>query len=96
MMVLIIYDITDDRLRTKVADTLLAYGLTRVQKSAFLGPLTKERLKDLKVKLNRMIQGQRANIQFYPLCPNCYIRRREIGVPTVPKYPIEQEAIIIV
>ncbi len=95
-MVLIIYDITDDNLRNKVANTLLAYGLTRVQKSAFLGPLTKERLKDLKARLNRMIQGQRANIQFYPLCPHCCYRRDEIGVPTVPRYPVKEEAIIIV
>jgi len=61
-MVLIIYDITDDNLRLKVANTLLAYGLTRVQKSAFLGPLTKERLKDLKIRLLRMIQEKRANM----------------------------------
>ena len=96
MIVLIIYDITDDNLRNKVANTLLAYGLTRVQKSAFLGPLTRERLKDLKIRLSRMIQEQRANIQFYPLCPHCYIRRDEIGVPTVPRYPIREEAVIIV
>ena len=96
MMVLIIYDITDDSLRLKVANILLAYGLIRVQKSAFLGQLTRERLKDLKVKIKRMIEGERANVQFYPLCPQCLSRRHEIGVPTVPKYPILKEAILVV
>ncbi len=96
MKVLIIYDITDDKLRQKVADTLTAYGLTRVQKSAFLGTLRKETLKDLKAKLKRLIKQQRANIQFYPLCPQCYHRKEEIGTPTVNTKPITKEEIILV
>jgi len=96
MRILVIYDITDDKLRQKVADTLTAYGLTRVQKSAFLGTLTKETLKDLKAKLKRQIKQQKANIQFYPLCPQCYRRREEIGTPSVNTIPLTREEIILV
>lgn len=39
---LIAYDISHDRLRTKMADHLLAIGLLRVQKSVYLGKV-KER-----------------------------------------------------
>ena len=34
---ILIYDIPDDRLRSKVADACLEYGLDRIQYSAFLG-----------------------------------------------------------
>ena len=93
---LVIYDITDDNLRNKVANVLMAYGLVRVQKSAFLGKLTSEQLKDLRARIQRMIKGERANIQFYPLCPHCYIRRQEIGVPTVERPLIARGAIVLV
>ena len=35
--VVLIYDIEDDRLRTRVADICLNYGLGRIQFSAFFG-----------------------------------------------------------
>jgi len=94
-MVLVVYDITDDGLRARVASVLLAYGLTRVQKSAFLGRLTRERLKDLKVRIRRMIEGERANVQFYPLCPQCFSRRSELGVPTVPKVEVLRGVVVV-
>ena len=34
---LLVYDIPDDRKRTKIADACLDYGLDRIQFSAFLG-----------------------------------------------------------
>jgi len=36
MNCIVIYDIVDDGLRSKVADTCLDYGLARIQYSAFL------------------------------------------------------------
>ncbi|RLE57910.1 MAG: CRISPR-associated endonuclease Cas2 [Thermoprotei archaeon] len=87
--VLVIYDITDDELRQKVADTLHRYGLARVQKSAFLGKLPSARLRDLATKLQELIRGKRANIQIYKLCKHCYSTKIVMGVPTV--NPLEYE-----
>jgi len=39
MQCLVVYDIPDDRVRGKVADICLDYGLDRIQYSAFLGDL---------------------------------------------------------
>ena len=47
MIYLICYDITDDRVRTKVADKLIQLGLTRIQYSVFMGPLKAHLKKDL-------------------------------------------------
>ncbi|NPA69645.1 MAG: CRISPR-associated endonuclease Cas2 [Crenarchaeota archaeon] len=81
--ILVIYDITDDNLRQKVADILHSYGLSRIQKSAFFGYLINARIKDLAAKLRKMIRNQRANIQIYVLCSQCLTRRIILGVPTV-------------
>ena len=39
---LVIYDIEDDRIRLKISETCLDYGLVRIQFSAFLGTLESE------------------------------------------------------
>ena len=41
MHCLVVYDISDDKLRTKVADILMDYGLDRIQYSAFAGKLAR-------------------------------------------------------
>ena len=39
----VIYDIVDDRIRKKIADVCLDYGLKRIQYSAFLGDINTTR-----------------------------------------------------
>ena len=81
MHVLVIYDITDDKLRSRVADFLKSKGLTRVQKSAFIGPLTSSERADLIAGLRRLVRGHdKVNIQVYPLTEASYRRRVVIGV----------------
>ena len=50
MKIMVIYDITNDKERTKIADICLDYGLERIQKSAFLG--------ELDVKLRVQLVGE--------------------------------------
>lgn len=47
MNCLLIYDITDNRIRTKVADVCMDYGMNRIQYSAFLGDLQRTYQKEL-------------------------------------------------
>ncbi|NJL05964.1 MAG: CRISPR-associated endonuclease Cas2, partial [Chloroflexaceae bacterium] len=42
MRVLVLYDISDDRARQRVADACLDYGLERVQFSVFVGALSRD------------------------------------------------------
>ena len=52
---LISYDIGDDQRRKKVADSLLYFGLYRVQYSVFAGSLRKSLLPRVEQRLNKIL-----------------------------------------
>lgn len=100
MRYIIIYDITDDRLRSAVAKELKNYGLTRVQLSGFLGALPRHRLNSLLTRLNAMLKngedkpGSRRNIQVYPICNRCFSKRMVIGA--LKPIPEGDEGIVVI
>lgn len=49
--VLVLYDISDDRIRTRVSDVCKDYGLDRIQFSAYSGRLTKAAREELEIRL---------------------------------------------
>lgn len=65
---LVIYDIEDDRLRTKAADRCLDYGLVRIQYSAFWGPLDANRRQELYLKLKDLLDGEHGRIVVLTVC----------------------------
>ena len=79
MDTVIIYDITDNGLRARVARALLEYGCIRIQKSAFYGILNRNTREKLRLRLEKMMYGQEGNIQFYPLCSKCFALKDSIG-----------------
>ena len=89
MRYLIIYDITDDNLRNHVSELLKDYGLQRIQYSAFIGNLRRDKLNSLTVDLRRLIGEAVENVQIYPLCDVCFRGRREIGKPK--KYEFKEK-----
>ncbi len=48
---LVIYDIEDDKIRLKISETCLDYGLVRIQFSAFLGTLNRNKREELFLRL---------------------------------------------
>ena len=68
MQTLIVYDIPNDRIRGKVADVCLDYGLDRIQWSAFLGDLARTYQEELWQKLSDVLGKQPGNIQLFPIC----------------------------
>ena len=76
---MVIYDITDDELRNKVASFLKSKGLKRVQKSAFVGDISYSQMRDVEAGLSILVRGAKANIQIYPLTPASFSQRRVIG-----------------
>ena len=75
MQCLVVYDISNDKIRTKVADACLDYGLDRIQFSAFLGDLARTHQEELLLKIGEQL-GQRAgNIQLFPICKKDWQRR---------------------
>lgn len=72
---IVVYDIPDDRLRAKVADICLDYGLQRIQFSAFLGPLAPSHQEELLAKIKKRAGKKEANVQIFPICERCWAKR---------------------
>jgi len=69
--VVIAYDITDDRRRLRVMDTLADYGCVRVNYSVFEGLLSRSGLVKVRAAINRIIDRREDNVRFYILCEGC-------------------------
>jgi CRISPR-associated protein Cas2 len=70
MRCLFIYDIPDDRKRTKIADACLDYGLDRIQYSAFFGNISRNYQEELFQKARRILGKKPGNIRLIPICAN--------------------------
>lgn len=68
MHCLVVYDIPDDAVRTKVADVCLDYGLERIQYSAFEGILSRNRQQELLLKIKKRLGRKEGNVQIFPMC----------------------------
>ena len=73
----VIYDIVKDRIRKKIADVCLDYGLKRIQYSAFLGDINATRRRALENKLTEQLgkaEGkQKTMIDGY--CSQLYVQK---------------------
>lgn len=67
---LVVYDISDDRRRTRLHNRLLDFG-TPVQYSAFEFWLTQGELNRLKKAIQRVIKPRIDNVRYYYLCAAC-------------------------
>ena len=64
----LIYDIEDDKLRTRAADICMNYGLDRIQFSAFFGKLNRNLRQELCLRLQRELGDKSARIRIIPVC----------------------------
>jgi CRISPR-associated protein Cas2 len=87
MKTLLVYDIPDDRVRTRVADICLDYGLVRIQYSAFFGELSANHQEELLFKLRRRVGRFPCNIQLFPIAEREIRLRKIIHVPDQPSQP---------
>jgi len=77
--VLIVYDISNDKRRTKLHNLLLDYG-TPVQYSAFECILEAKNLAKLKKAAGRIIRKRKDNVRYYYLCADC-VKKMESSRP---------------
>jgi len=71
MQTLVIYDISSNSLRDRLARRLFDYGLQRVQLSAFCGELNSHDREVLLKELPNFIGCERDRIYVVPLCDRC-------------------------
>jgi len=67
-LIWIIYDITKDRARNRVAKCCKNAGLYRVQKSVFLGTIEKNRLDELSLQIDSEMDEESDSVYIFPLC----------------------------
>jgi len=82
-MILLIYDISDNSVRTRISDICKDHGLSRLQKSAFLGEVEPETVEHISADIddvmdNDLKEGSDSAI-ILPLCNTCIKKRLSIG-----------------
>jgi CRISPR-associated protein Cas2 len=65
---MVIYDVPDDRTRTRISEACLDYGLERVQWSAFVGKLTRNKREELFLRLKGLLGEKAGKILVQPIC----------------------------
>ncbi|MBE9063433.1 CRISPR-associated endonuclease Cas2 [cf. Phormidesmis sp. LEGE 11477] len=78
MHVVITYDISEDKRRTKIHKILKSYGQW-MQFSVFECALTKTEYVRLRDRLNKLIRAEEDSIRFYFLCECCQHKVERIG-----------------
>lgn len=92
MLGLVMYDITDDATRNKVASLCQDYGLRRLQKSVFCGEATSKTLLQLADRVSEVIgKGEGSErVLFLGACEKCISGILSLGTPFSPeefRYP---------
>ncbi len=78
MHIIVLYDISSDRIRLKVSETCLDYGLDRQQYSAFIGDLTRSQQRELMRKLGDLLADQPGAILLIPIRGDEWDARMEV------------------
>ena len=78
MHIVISYDISEDKRRTKIHSILKSYGQW-MQYSVFECELTKTEYAKLRSRLGKIINNETDSIRFYSLCGCCQKKIERIG-----------------
>ena len=68
MLVWLSYDISKDKVRNKIVKLSQEYGLYRVQKSVFLGTIEKNRLDEIVLQSEKLIDEKTDSVYIFPMC----------------------------
>ncbi|MBZ0275859.1 MAG: CRISPR-associated endonuclease Cas2 [Anaerolineae bacterium] len=79
MYLLLLYDITSDRIRPKVANACEDYGLDRIQYSAFYGSLSRNHQEELMLRITDLLGKTPGRVQLIPVAQDDWDKRIEIG-----------------
>ena len=76
--VLVMYDIANDRIRSKVADACMDYGLDRIQFSAFYGQLGRNHREELMLRMLTLLGDASGKIDLIPVSETSWTQRLSI------------------
>ena len=75
---IVIYDITDTKIRNRIAEICKDYGLKRIQYSAFIGRINRNMREELFFRLADMLGDNRGRILVIPMCEQDWCSRLEV------------------
>ena len=78
-MTWVIYDISNDRTRERVARRCLDFGLYRVQKSVFLGEVAANRVEEIVQFSLEVLEPESDSVYVFPMCRPDFERVRVAG-----------------
>lgn len=81
MLTWVVYDISADKVRTRVAKICKGYGLYRVQKSAFLGDLNRNQIDELVLQCKEITNEDKDSVYIFPMCEDDFKKVKMIGIP---------------
>jgi len=79
MLVWVIYDISKDKPRKRLADKAIEQGLERVQKSVFLGNIDKNLIDELVIYAEEQINLDSDSVYVFPMCQEDFKKIKLIG-----------------
>ena len=71
LFLVVAYDIEDNKIRTKLAEILQYYGLSRIQYSVFAGEISAKNVKKMNNSLFGFDLHDDDNISVFPICEKC-------------------------
>ena len=78
MIYWVIYDISDNARRLKVSEECKNFGMERIQKSAFIGTMTKNNAEMLAIRCREIVDSNDC-VFLIPACKNCFSNKIIIG-----------------
>ncbi len=78
-LVWVLYDISDDKIRSKVAKSCKKAGLIRVQKSIFLGRIKWSRFDELAEMFDESINQSTDKVYLFPFCQEDFKQIKVLG-----------------
>lgn len=79
MLTWVVYDISKDRTRTKIAKRCLDFGLYRVQKSVFLGDVPPNRVEEILLFSRELLNLETDAVYVFPMCRPDFEQVRIVG-----------------
>ncbi|MEM2955070.1 MAG: CRISPR-associated endonuclease Cas2 [Candidatus Nanoarchaeia archaeon] len=72
MLYWVIYDISENKIRSKIASKCKDYGLKRVQKSTFLGDISKNKMDMFAIEIREILKNNKNLVYIIPSCKSCF------------------------
>lgn len=79
MLLWLIYDIVDTKIRNRIAKACKGYGLYRVQKSAFLGNINRNEIDELSLRCEDIIDEDKDSVYIFPMCEEDFKKVKLLG-----------------